>query len=64
MCAAFFPESNLGVVTALAGDVYKIGKENDEAWQRTVAILHKKPAQMTEAAMDFLEFLMEFFRER
>ena len=61
MCAAFFPASNLRVIEPFIGDVWRIGNSGDEDWTRTVAILHKKEAQMTEAALDFLEFLLDYY---
>ena len=62
MCAACMPESNLEIARKIAGELFLVGERDDPEWHRSVAILHKKEAQMTETAADFLDFLLDYFK--
>ena len=61
LCAGFLPESCIPIAESIAGKLWKLTVEDDPAWVRTVAIMHKKKNQMTEAALDFLAFLLDYY---
>ena len=63
LCAAYLPQSCVKVAQAIAGDLYVISEKDNPEWFRMVAIMHKKKTQMTEVALDFLDFMLDFFHE-
>ena len=63
--AAVLPESCLGPVRAMIPDLVElIPKKDGQPYSRTVSLMHRKEAYMTETAKDFLEFVKEHFQSK